>query len=252
MAKRFAISNRKGGTGKTTTTVNLAASLAEDGHEVLVIDLDAQTNATVWLGAEPEKPGTIELLMHEQPASSLARSSVSDRLSVIPATKRMTSAEQLLQEEPAGQKYRLSEALEGENGPSPSWEYVLMDCPANFGLVTMNALVAADELIVPVEASDMAVDGAIDLIDVFGDVRKYHNEKLSMAGLLVCRVDHRTNHAKDVINTLNDKLGDYVFETTITQNVAVHDSYRHEMPTVLDAPTATASQEYRELARSLV
>jgi chromosome partitioning protein len=247
MAKRFAVSNRKGGTGKTTTAVNLAASLAEEGYRVLLIDLDAQTNATIWVGVEPEEPGTIELLTQKESVSSLARSSPVEGLDVIPATKRMTSAEQVLQKVAAGEKHRLKEAL----GGNPSWDYVFMDCPANFGLITMNAMVAATDLIVPVEASDMAVDGAVDLLSVFTDVRQYYNSELKMAGLLVCRVDHRTNHSRDVISTLQEKLGDHVFSTTITQNVAVQDSYRHETPTVLDAPRATASEEYRKLAREI-
>lgn len=126
-----------------------------------------------------------------------------------------------------------------------------MDCLASFGLVTMNAMVAATHVIVPVEASDMAVDGAVDLFNILSDVRKFHNENLEIEGLLVCRVDHRTNHAESVIETLRDTLGRHVFETTITNNVAVQDSYRHETPTVLDEPGATASEEYRQLAQEI-
>lgn len=247
MKKQFAVSNRKGGTGKTTTAVNLAASLAENENSVLVMDLDAQTNATIWMGTEPEPPGAIELLTGEQSASSLARPSAVDGVDVIPATKRMTSAEQLLHEMAAGEKYRIAEMM----GDNPSWDYVLMDCPANFGLVTMNAMVAATHIIVPVEASDMAVDGVVDLFDILSDVRKFHNEDLEVEGLLVCRVDHRTNHAASVIETLREKLGRHVFDTTITNNVAVQDSYRHEMPTVLNEPGATASEEYRNLAQEI-
>lgn len=161
----------------------------------------------------------------------------------------MTSAEKLLEMKQFGKNEKLKEAF--GNGSSDDWDYVFFDCPASFGRVTMNAMVAAGNLIVPIEASDMAVDGAADLLGMINDIRQYHNPDLEMAGIVVCRVDHRTNHAETVVNSLRRTFEDYVFDTTITQNVAVQDSYRHETPTVIDDPTATASREYRRLAKEI-
>jgi chromosome partitioning protein len=201
------------------------------------------------VGAAPEAPGAVDLLTGEATPEDVARGTKVDNLDLIPATKRMTSAEKLLEMEQFGKNEKLSEAF--GNGSSDDWDYVFFDCPASFGRVTMNGLVAADELIVPIEASDMAVDGAADLMSMISDIRKYHNPDLSLAGILVCRVDHRTNHSETVIEALRDTFEDRVFETTITQNVAVQDSYRHELPTVLDDPRATASEEYRALAEEI-
>lgn len=244
----IAIANRKGGTGKTTTAVNLAAALGEMGHSVLIVDLDPQRSATIWHGEGGAQRGTLEVLVEGSPPSSLFKDTIAKNVDLVPSTGSMASADALLEKEQIGQNEKLREALRGER---TRWDYVILDCPANFGRVTMNALVAAGDLIIPVEASDMAIDGTADLLGVFEDIKKYHNSGLSLLGILLCRVDHRTNHAADVSSAMREKFEDYVFESTIAQNVAVQDSYRRQVPTVICRPDARASVEYRRVAREV-
>jgi chromosome partitioning protein len=249
LGRTVAISNRKGGTGKTTTAVNLATALGERGRSVLVVDLDPQRSASIWLGVGNAERGTLRCLMRETAPSDIAKNTLAKNVDLVPSTEQMTSGDRLLEQQTAGQNERLREAIEGE---TTRWDYVIFDCPANFGRVTMNALVAANELILPIEASDMALDGTADLLGVFEDIRKYHNEALSVLGFLICRVDHRTNHAASVIDQMRRQFGDLVFNTTIAQNVAVPDSYRAQSPTLLAHPDARASEEYRSLSAEIM
>lgn len=248
IGKSIAIANRKGGTGKTTTAVNISAALGQMGQSVLLIDLDPQRSATIWYGEDGAQKGTIEALINEAPPSSLFKDTIAKGVDLVPSTGSMASADALLEQEQIGQNEKLKESLEGEK---TRWDYVILDCPANFGRVTMNALVAAEELVIPVEASDMAIDGTADLLGVFEDIQKYHNPDLSLLGVLLCRVDHRTNHAEDVIRAMRRKFEEYVLKATIAQNVDVQDSYRDQVPTVISSPEARASKEYMAAAREI-
>lgn len=222
------------------------------GYSILLVDLDPQRSATIWYGEDGAQQGTLDMLMQETPPSSLAKDTIARNVDLVASTSGMTSADALLEKEQFGQNEKLAEAFEGGDSNERSrWDFILFDCPANFGRVTMNALVAAKELILPVEASDMALDGTSDLLDVFDDIRKYHNEDLSLLGFLICQVDHRTNHAASVTGAMRERFGDLVFEATIAQNVAVPDSYRLQAPTVLAEPDARASKEYMSVAEEI-
>lgn len=238
---RIAIANRKGGTGKTTTTINLASALAQNGHRPLVVDLDPQGNASYWLGVEGAPSGSFDVMVEgKSPNDHIIATDFG--IDLLAATKNLTSADRLLEMEAFGQNEKLKEAL------APTSRLMLFDCPANFGRTTMNALTAATHVLIPVEASDMAVDGMVDLLSAFQSIRQYHNDALALLGILVCLVDHRTNHDADVISVMRKKFGQRVFDTTIARNVAVKDSYRQAEPVVTARPSARAAKEYSMLA----
>ena len=246
-----AVSNQKGGVGKTTTTVNLAAALAEAGARVLVIDLDPQGNASTALGIDHHAKvhGTYEVLLGQEPLASIVQVSPSNpNLWCAPATINLAGAEIELVAVSA-REGRLKRAIEGYLGSVDNKpHYIFIDCPPSLGLLTINALTAANEVFVPIQAEYYALEGVTMLWDNIAMVRQYLNPRVSIMGILLTMYDPRTNLSKDVADEVRRHFPDLVFSSVIPRSVRVSEapSFRR---TVIDydrnSPGAVA---YREAA----
>jgi chromosome partitioning protein len=242
----IAIANQKGGTGKTTTTVNLAAALGEQRQRVLVIDLDPQASASSWLGVRDGGSGLLAALVAEDGASlaDLVRPSCAQGVELIAASAQLARAEHHLAETLGGEKvlFDLIGAL-----PRDRWDFLLIDCPPSLGQLTINALAAAGELLVPVEASTMAVAGLANLVQTVSQARKRLNPSLVIGGIFACRVDARTVLARDVVATLRKAFPSVALATTIPESVRLREAWAHA-PILVYAPTSSGAQAYRALA----
>jgi chromosome partitioning protein len=246
--KRVAILNHKGGSGKTTTTVNLGAALAEAGKRVLVLDFDPAAGASMWLGAVSDdgRPGLAQAVGGSADLSELIRETAVPGLEIIPSTLALSKAEKSLASEIGGETVlkRKSSGL-----PSGRWDYLLVDCPPTLGLLTLNALSAASHVLIPVEAHVMALSGVVSLMETISIVRERLNPGLSVCGVLACRVDGRTLHAREVLRLLQDKFGSLFYSTRIRENVKLAESPSFAKPVTLYAPSSPGAEDYRALAR---
>jgi chromosome partitioning protein len=246
----IAIANQKGGTGKTTTTVNVAAAFGELGRRVLVVDLDPQGNASAWLGVRDGGAGLLEALTAEDGGSldGLVRASCARGVEVIAASAQLARAERHLAEVVGGERVLLE--LLGGLGPG-RWDYVLIDCPPALGQLTINALAAAGELLVPVEASTMAVAGLADLVRTVERARRLLNPGLAICGIFACRVDARTVLARDVVAALRERFPGLALATSIRETVRLREAWGHAQPILVYAPASSGAEDYRCLAREI-
>ncbi|MBP7063493.1 ParA family protein [Ferrovibrio sp.] len=246
--RRIAVSNQKGGSAKTTTAVNLAAALAENGRKVLVLDLDPQGSSSSWLGMAGRPSGAYELLAESGPAVDLVQTTAFNDIAVIPATPALHNAERTLARE-IGAEMVLQRRLAGLGG---NWDYLLIDTPPTLGMLTLNALAAADELIAPVEAHVMALAGVAQLMETMRMVRERLNPGLRLAGILACRVDSRTRHSLDVVASMRKTFGSDVYNTVIRENVRLAEAPSFHMPiTRYDSQSAGAA-DYRAAAAEVM
>lgn len=246
-----AVSNQKGGVGKTTTTVNLASALAHGGARVLVIDLDPQGNASTALGIDhhAKVQGTYEVLLGSEPLASIVQvSPESPNLWCAPATINLAGAEIELVAVSA-REGRLKRAIEGYLGSiDEKPHYIFIDCPPSLGLLTINALTAANEVFVPIQAEYYALEGVTMLWDNIAMVRQYLNPRVSIMGILLTMYDPRTNLSKDVADEVRRHFPDLVFSSVIPRSVRVSEapSFRR---TVIDYDRNSAGAvAYREAA----
>jgi chromosome partitioning protein len=212
----IAIANHKGGSGKTTTAVNLAAALGEPGRSVLLIDLDPQGSASHWLAAPGSTPGTADVLGDGADLADLVQPTPCPGVHLLAASDALARVEKSLAQE-VGAEVVLRRSF--ERLVEPPWQYTLIDCPPALGLLTLNALVAAREVLVPVEAHVMALRGLAQLLATLDLVRDRLNPDLEMTGILACRVDSRTRHSPEVVQELRSRFGDRVYNTVIRENV---------------------------------
>lgn len=249
--KTIAIINQKGGSGKTTTAVNLAACLADCHKSVLLIDLDPQYSATMWLSVPETNRGIIELLAEEErgKVEQLIRTTSSPRLSIIPSSPWLVGAEKALSGVP-GAELILREAL--QSLPNDKFDYVLLDCPPALNVLSINALAAAEEVLVPVEAHVMGLQGLAQLHQTVEKVKKRLNPKLFISGILACRVDSRTNHSKDIIEKLRQRFPVETFKTVIRENVKLAECPSSCWPIIQYAPDSPGAVDYRELASEIL
>ncbi|HEY3919583.1 MAG TPA: ParA family protein [Stellaceae bacterium] len=247
--RRLAITNQKGGSAKTTTAVNLAAALAEKGRSVLVIDLDPQANSSSWLGAGNAEAGAYELLTQSGAVGPLVRPTTVDSVAIIPANASLNGAERSLARE-VGAETTLRRRLLGLNGVR--CDYLLIDTPPTLGLLTLNALAAADELIVPVEAHVLALAGVAQLFETVRMVNERLNPNLTIAGIVACRVDNRTRHASEVAQSLRDAFGDQVFETEIRENIRLAEAPSFKQPITRYDSRSSGAADYRALASEVL
>ncbi len=245
----IAVANQKGGSGKTTTAVNLAAALGELGKRVLVIDLDPQASASSWLGVPDGGRGLLDVFTDKVNLSDIADVTDVDGVSLVPSSAWLLGVDKALAGEP-GAEAILREAI--GMLPKKRWDYVLLDCPPAFGLLSVSALVAARELLVPVEASSMALSGLASLVQTVDRVRQRLNRKLDLAHVLVCRVDSRSNISKDVVEKLREFFGKKVFRSTIRETVRFREAPSHGKPVTLYAPNSAGANDYRAVAAELI
>ena len=244
----IAVTNANGGVGKTTTTVNVAAALGERGQRALVVDLDPQGSASRWLGVDASGRGLLDAITTKSDLAALAVPSSAPGVDIIPGSRLLAGADRMLAAE-VGAEFFLRHAL--ESLPPDRWQWVFLDCPPSMGILAVNALAAAAELLVPVEAHVMALDGLADLLGNVATVKERINPALKVAGLLVCRMDSRTRHAADVVDALRQKFGPLVFKSVIREGVRLAECPSHRLPITIYAPTSNGAADYRAAAKEL-
>lgn len=246
MMRVIAVTNQKGGSGKTTTTVNLAAALGQLGRRVLVLDLDPQASASAWLGVRDGGTGLLEALVAEDGGSftGLIRPGSAHGVDLIPASPQLARAERHLAEAVGGERILL-DLLRGL--PRGRWDYLLIDCPPALGPLTINALAAAGEILVPVEASTMAVAGLASLLRTVAQARKHLNADLAFCGIFACRVD-RTVMARDVVAAVRERFPEAALATTIRESVRLREAWGRAAPIDRFAPRSAGAEDYRCLA----
>ena len=248
MGTIYAIANQKGGVGKTTTAVNLAACVAEAGYSSLLVDIDPQANATVGLGLPKHLDLTVyDLLAGTHSLADVVVPSGIDRLSVVPASPDLAGANVELPRLP-GSEGRLREAL---GAARDRYLFTLLDCPPSLGPLTVNALVAADRLIVPVQAEYFALEGLAGLLDTFELIRRELNPRLTIAGLLLTMSDGRTRLAQDVEREIRSHFPDLVFDTVIPRNVRIGEAPSFGRPVIHHDPHSSGAGAYFEFAKEV-
>ena len=248
MARLIAVTNHKGGSGKTTTAVNLAAALAERQPRVLVIDLDPQASASIWLGVKDGGRGLLDVLTEGGKLIDLVHRTDVPGVDLIPSSSWLVGIEKALSAEVAADTI-----LRGHlAGLPPQWKFILLDCPPALGILTVNALAAVKEVLVTVEAHVMALQGLARLVQTVGVIRERLNPALQITGILACRLDVRTRHAQDVVEELRNRFGDQVFKTGIRENVRLAECPSFAQPITQYAPHSHGAEDYRALAQEVI
>ena len=246
-ARVYAVANQKGGVGKTTTAVNISACLAEAGERVLLIDLDPQANATSGLGMRANGASTHELL-DGVPLAVLAKPSQFENLDIVMAKRDLAAAAVELSTRAGGERY-LAEALAGALDP---YSYVFLDCPPSFGPLTVNALAAADRVLVPVQAEYYALEGLSQLLGTINLVKARLNPDLAVAGILLTMADGRTRLSAEVESELRRHFGALVFTTTIPRSVRLAEAPSHGVPAIAYDRRSAGAEAYWKVAMELV
>jgi chromosome partitioning protein len=246
----LAITNQKGGVGKTTTCVNLAASLADAGHLVLLIDLDPQGNATTGSGLDKASlQHTIyHVLIGELTLAEAIQRSEKGKFDIVPANRNLAGAEVELVNE-TGREARLKQALTEMKG---RYDYVLLDCPPALNLVTVNALTAADAVMIPMQCEYYALEGLSDLVNTIKKVRASLNPRLEIEGLLRTLYDNRNMLAQQVSAQLESHFGDKVYRTVIPRNIRLAEAPSYGMPVLVYDKSSKGAQAYVELAAEII
>ena len=250
MGKIIAISNQKGGVGKTTTSVNLSACVAEAGKRTLLVDVDPQGNATSGLGVETaqEAKTIYEVLLGEAEAKDACVDTGFDGLMLIPASIELAGAEvELVGLE--GREGLLKTALEPLRD---SYDYIFIDCPPSLGLLTLNALTAADSVLVPIQCEYYALEGVGQLMNTLNLVRKRLNPNLEVLGVVLTMLDGRTNLGIQVVDEVKKHFRDRVFGTIVPRNVRLSEAPSHGLPIHLYDPRCAGTEAYRQLAEELI
>ncbi len=248
MATVYAVANQKGGVGKTTTTVNVAACIAEAGFETLLVDIDPQANATVALGLPKDaRPNIYDVLTGEASAEEALAQSQIERLTILPAHPDLAGANMELPRQP-GSEQLLRRALDTVRD---RFAYVLLDCPPSLGPLTVNALVAADRVIVPVQTEYFALEGLAGLLDTLALVQRELNPRLAVAGMLLTMHDGRTRLSRDVEREVREHFPALVFDTVIPRNIRISEAPSYGIPVIHHDPHCAGSDAYFELAKEV-
>ncbi len=246
----IAVTNQKGGVGKTTTAINLAASLASLGATTLLVDCDPQSNASSGVGfaRDPARPNTYQVIMGEVGAADASAATEVENLKAIPAHKNLIGANiELVPLE--RREYRLRAALDSVRG---NYEFIVLDCPPALDLLTLNALVAADAVLIPMQAEYFALEGVTELLDTIERIKVELNPGLAVEGVVITMFDDRTNLAQSVASDLKGFFGELMCETTIPRNIRLAEAPSHGKPALLYDPRSRGSEAYLQLAQEIM
>jgi chromosome partitioning protein len=250
LSRVFAIVNQKGGVGKTTTAINLAASLAASDISVLVIDSDPQGNATTGLGIAKtnDSPSLYNVLLGDSPAAAAIKNTEFDGLRLIPADKNLVGAALELVDQPK-REFRLRERIAEVR---EQFQFILIDCPPSLDLLTLNALIAADAVVVPIQCEFFALEGVSELMDTLDRVRSSFQHDLKVAGILLTMYDDRTNLTRQVAADLKEFFQDEVFKTIIPRSVRLAEAPSFGKPIIVYDPRSKGAESYIQLAKEIL